>query len=122
VKIIQPATPGGPPIFIGASNSKGLARAAKYGDGYISVGLAPQHLAEVAARLHAQREAQGQSGHFPIYCQVEPPASVEDGRALVNSYREAGADGLVLAEPLGKSDGFPADEAITEAVLAEARG
>jgi len=121
VKIIRPATPGGPPIFIGASNSRGLRRAARYGDGYLSVGLKGEQLAEVVTDLRERRRAEGHSGHFPVYCQVEPPASVEDGRALVSGYREAGADGLVLAEPMGKRDGFPADEAITQAVLEEAR-
>jgi probable F420-dependent oxidoreductase len=121
VKVLQPATPGGPPIFVGASNSRGLRRAAKYGDGYLSVGLAPNQLAEVVQRLRERRRADGHEEHFPVYCQVEPPASAADGRTLVGGYREAGADGLVLAEPLGKRDGFPADEAITRAVLEEAR-
>lgn len=117
---LRPLTPGGPPIFIGASNALGVRRAALYGDGYLSVGLKPEQLAGVIPGIRARRLEAGHSEHFPVYCQVSPPESVEDGRELVRSYRDAGVDGLVLAEPMGKSNGFPADDAVSRAVLEEA--
>ncbi len=121
IKIVQPATPGGPPFFLGASNSRGLRRAALYGDGFISVGLTPDKLADTAQRLRERRAAAGRRGDFPIFCQVDPPASPESGRELVREFRNAGANGLILAEPMGKSHGFPPDDAITRAVIDEAQ-
>ncbi|HEY5625869.1 MAG TPA: TIGR03619 family F420-dependent LLM class oxidoreductase [Dehalococcoidia bacterium] len=121
IKIVQPATPDGPPFFLGASNSRGLRRAALYGDGFISVGLTPDRLADTAQRLREKRAAAGRDGDFPIFCQVDPPTSEEEGRELVDGLRKAGASGLILAEPMGRSDGFPQDDAITRAVIDAAR-
>jgi probable F420-dependent oxidoreductase len=120
VKILQPATKGGPPFFIGASTGKGLRRAALYGDGFLSTGIAPGSLKNIAAEMRARSTSEGHTANLPIYCQVEPPQSVDAGRELVASYREAGADGLILAEPLGRSDGFPVDDAISHASIEEA--
>jgi probable F420-dependent oxidoreductase len=122
IKVVQPATAGGPPFFIGASNSKGLRRAAFYGDGFLSVAMPPERIGEVSARLGEWRREAGRDGDFPIYCQVEPPASLESGRETVRAYREAGADGLIFAEPMGKRDGFPAEDEVSRAALQEASG
>jgi probable F420-dependent oxidoreductase len=121
VRIVQPVTPGGPPIYVGASNSKGLRRAALHGDGYISVGIEPDDLKAVIERLRERRSQAGREGPFPVFCQVRPPETVDAARLLVGHFRRAGADGLVVAEPMGKSDGFPEDDAVSLAMLAEAR-
>jgi len=116
-EMLLPATPGGPPIFIGASNARGLQRAALYGDGYLSVGLGPASLAGVLEGVRARYAEAGRTGHLPVFCQVFPPESPDAARELVTSHRDAGADGLILAEPLGKGDGFPRDDAISRALL-----
>jgi probable F420-dependent oxidoreductase len=121
IRILQPSTPGGPPFFLGASNSRGLRRAALYGDGFLSVGLTADSLPNTVQSLREKRAEAGRSGDFPIFCQVNPPASEESGRELIRNFRNAGADGIVLAEPMGRSDGFPADDVITHAILDEAR-
>ncbi|HUF54692.1 MAG TPA: TIGR03619 family F420-dependent LLM class oxidoreductase [Dehalococcoidia bacterium] len=122
VKILQPSTDGGPPFFIGASNSKGLRRAILHGDGFISVGTTPEALRGIAEDMRARRAEQGFTGDFPIYCQVNPPQAVDEGVALIRDYRDAGADGLVIAEPMGRGDGFPPADAISRAILEEAAG
>ncbi|HEY5639400.1 MAG TPA: TIGR03619 family F420-dependent LLM class oxidoreductase [Dehalococcoidia bacterium] len=121
IKVLQPVTPGGPPFFLGASNSRGVRRAALYGDGFLSVGLTPETLAATVPGLQEKRAAAGRGGDFPVFCQVEPPVTVDSGRQLVRDFRTAGADGRVLSEPMGKGDGFPQDPAITQAVLEEAK-
>ena len=51
VGLIRPLTPGGPPIFIGAGAPAGVRRAARFGDGFISVALPPETVAKLRSRL-----------------------------------------------------------------------
>jgi probable F420-dependent oxidoreductase len=96
VGIIKPATPGGPPIYLGAGGPAGLRRAAKYGDGFISVALQPPALAGLKQKLDDLRAEFGRTGPFPFLAQAAPPATAEDARAMARTYTEAGVDGLIL--------------------------
>jgi probable F420-dependent oxidoreductase len=115
--ILSPLTPGGPKIYIGASGPAGLKRVARLGDGYISVGMKPDMLANVKASLLGLRESFGRTGPFPVWAQVTPPESLDEAERLVAEYADAGADGLVLATPLADETGFPKDEVITLRLL-----
>jgi probable F420-dependent oxidoreductase len=96
VGLIKPSTPGGPPIYLGAGGPAGFRRAAKYGDGFISVALQPQALAGLKQRLEALRAELGRTGPFPFLAQAAPPATTEDARAMAKAYTDAGVDGLIL--------------------------
>ena len=115
--IVSPLTPGGPPIYIGASSPTGLKRVAKLGDGYIAVGMQPQMLANIRNTVLGMRESFGRTGPFPVWAQVVPPETLDDAERLVSEHAEAGADGLILATPLANETGFPKDEAITQKLL-----
>lgn len=112
VRLIEPLTPGGPPIYCGASGPAGLRRVAKLADGLIAVAVQPDMLANLRSRLAEMRAQFGRSGPFPIWVQVEPPQTLDAAKELVEGYAGAGTDGLILSTPLGERPGFPADESV----------
>jgi len=114
-------TPGGPPIYLGAVLPPGFRRAAKYGDGFIATNVKPADLATSVSRLAALREKYGRAGGFAIFVQTSPPATVDDARALVESYASAGATGLILTYDTPVPDAFLTAANVTEALLTTAR-
>lgn len=116
---IMPCTPGGPPVFMGASGPRGLRRAARFADGFIAVNLAPDALADIRNTLDGLTRAEGRE-RLPFYAQVAPPESVEEARMLVPAYREAGVDGIILARPIKPGNIPPPD--VAQALLEIAHG
>jgi probable F420-dependent oxidoreductase len=106
VGIVSPRTPGGPPIWLGGVLPPGLRRAAKYGDGFLATNVQPDRFAATRAKLDELRAKYGRTGDFPCYVQVSPPETVDEALALVQSFGDAGADGLILTYPGGVPDGF----------------
>lgn len=98
VGLIRPLTPGGPPIYVGGAGPPGINRAARYGDGFISVQLPPETIARLKARLGELRASFGRTGDFPLCSQVPAPATVDDARELVRQYRAVGVDSLIVSE------------------------
>jgi alkanesulfonate monooxygenase SsuD/methylene tetrahydromethanopterin reductase-like flavin-dependent oxidoreductase (luciferase family) len=96
VGLIKPATPGGPPIFVGAAGPAGLRRAARHGDGFISTALPVATLAKLRQRLDEMRSQFGREGPFPFFAQVTPPSSVAEAKEMLRDYADAGVDGLIL--------------------------
>jgi probable F420-dependent oxidoreductase len=117
VGLIKPIRPGGPPIYVGAGAPAGLRRAARYGDGFISVHLPPDSVARLRQNLDSMRVDFGRTGPFPIYTQAPAPPSVDEARKLVEAYSHAGADGLILTYPDPVPDTFLADPKIVRALL-----
>lgn len=106
VGIVAPLTPGGPPVWFGGVLPPGLRRAAKYGDGFLATNVRPERFAATRATLDALRARYGRTGDFPCYVQVAPPETIDDAKALVQSFGDAGADGLILTYAEGLPDGF----------------
>jgi probable F420-dependent oxidoreductase len=98
VGIVKPLTPGGPPIFVGAAGPAGLRRAARHGDGFISVMLPLDLIAKMRSRLDELRAEAGRTGDFPFYTQVAAPATAEAARSLVQSYAAVGVSSLIVSE------------------------
>jgi alkanesulfonate monooxygenase SsuD/methylene tetrahydromethanopterin reductase-like flavin-dependent oxidoreductase (luciferase family) len=121
VHLVKPRTPGGPPIWIGASNDAGLRRVARHADGFIAGNLPVDTIAQIKERLTADRQKLGRPGEFPVHAQVIPPETPEAAREMVDTYGKAGVDGLILAESLARAPGFPPEEAAA-ALLAAAHG
>lgn len=96
VGLIRPLTPGGPPIFVGAGATPGIRRAARYGDGFISVGLPPDTIARLRMRLADLRSEFGRTGEFPLYCQVSAPETEDEAAEVVRGYGAAGVDCLIV--------------------------
>jgi alkanesulfonate monooxygenase SsuD/methylene tetrahydromethanopterin reductase-like flavin-dependent oxidoreductase (luciferase family) len=106
VGLVKPATPGGPPIYLGAGGPAGLRRAAKFGDGFISVALQPVALAGLKQKLEELRTQFGRGGAFPFLAQAAPPATIDDARIMLKNYGEAGVDGLILTYEDDLPDAF----------------
>jgi probable F420-dependent oxidoreductase len=98
IGLVRPLTPGGPPIYVGAAASPGIRRAARYGDGFISVGVPPEAIAKLRARMDDLLTGFGRTGSFPIVAQVVAPTDADEAGALPGRYAEAGVSGLIVAE------------------------
>ena len=98
IGLVKPLTPGGPPIFVGAGGPAGLRRAARYGDGFISVMLPLDLIAKMRSRLDELRAEAGRTGDFPFYTQVAAPATAEEARSLVQGYAAVGVSSLIVSE------------------------
>lgn len=122
IGLIRPLTPGGPPIFVGAGAPAGVRRAARLGDGFISVGLPPETLAKIRGQIAEFRSAFGRSGDFPIYTQVSAPATADAARSLVQSYAAVGVSSLIVSEGATISGiGFLEREDVVRALIQSAR-
>jgi probable F420-dependent oxidoreductase len=117
IGIVQPATPGGPPIWVGGVLEPGLRRAARLADGFIAVGQEPAKLAELRRRLDALRAEYGRTGPFSFYAQALPPASIDDAKEMVRACAAAGVDGLVLTYADRVPDAFVAAADTTRALI-----
>jgi probable F420-dependent oxidoreductase len=96
--LVRPLTPGGPPIFVGAGGPAGVRRAARHGDGFISVALPPETVARIHRQIEEIRAGLGLSGKYSMYTQVSAPDGASAAADLVQRYAEAGADGLIVSE------------------------
>ena len=117
VGLIKPATPGGPPIYIGAGGPPGLRRAAKYGDGFIAVPLRLPALAGLRQKLDAMRAQFGREGPFPLLVQAAPPSTVPDAKTMVEQYSRAGVDGLILTYEDNLPEAFLRTRDVVQALI-----
>jgi probable F420-dependent oxidoreductase len=117
VGLVRPHTPGGPPIYLGAGSPAGLRRVAQHGDGFIAVTLPLDAVAVLRKQILDRRADLGKTGPFPVWVQVEPPETIEAARDVAKRYREAGMDGIILSEARAREAGFPADDAVSQALI-----
>jgi probable F420-dependent oxidoreductase len=117
VGLIKPATPGGPPIYLGAGGPPGLRRAAKYGDGFIAVALRPDALAGLKQKLEDMRAQFGRQGPFPFLAQAAPPTTPQDAKEMLAEYRAAGVDGLILTYTGDLPDAFLSTRDAVKAII-----
>lgn len=101
-----PRTPGGPPIYLGGQKARGIALAARAGDGWILPGTHAGNIpyfAEKRDALLAALEAAGRDpGGFDIVGQVMTHGTADSRREAVTLARglvEAGATHVVLGLP-----------------------
>ena len=117
VGLIKPATPGGPPIYVGAGGPPGLRRAAKYGDGFIAVALPVQALAGLRNKLDELRAQFGRQGPFPLLAQAAPPSTIADAKSMAADYSGAGVDGLILTYEDDLPDAFLRKRDVVQALI-----
>ncbi|EHI11677.1 LLM class F420-dependent oxidoreductase [Mycolicibacterium thermoresistibile] len=103
----KPLTRPHPPYLFGGHSRKALERAAARGQGWLSSGMSPERNAEAIAFLRRERRRLGVDDQ-PFECSTHLVGPVD--RGLVDAYREAGVDRLVV-RPWRK--GGQAVEAIT---------
>jgi alkanesulfonate monooxygenase SsuD/methylene tetrahydromethanopterin reductase-like flavin-dependent oxidoreductase (luciferase family) len=114
--LVKPLTPGGPPIYLGAGSPAGIRRVARYGDGFIAVTLPVEAAMFMRKQVIDLREKEGLLP-IPVWVQVEPPETIEQARDIGTRYREAGIDGIILSEARARGAGFPADDAVSRALI-----
>lgn len=86
-----------PPILVAGDGEKAVARAARFGDGWVSIGLAVD---DVAARLEALGElAEKYERPRPSVTIVAPQVDADLATAVAQlaAYEEAGVERLILA-------------------------
>lgn len=98
--------PARPPIYIGGSPPHAWKRAAKFGDGWLPMGMSPQRLPQARAAYGEICEAAGKPlgeivvmGGLPLN---DPNAAAQ----TLNDFREAGAARFVLGGRYADSDGY----------------
>jgi probable F420-dependent oxidoreductase len=117
IGLIRPATPGGPPIYVGAGGPAGIRRAAKYGDGFIAVTLPLAALAGLRRKLDEMRAEFGREGPFPLLVQAAPPSTSDDARSMVTEYARAGVDGVILTYEEDLPDAFLRNRDVVRALI-----
>ena len=98
--------PRKPPVLIGGGPPHALRRAARYGDGWLPMGLAPQKLAK---HLATYREFCAEEGRPPGPATVMGGLPLNDREAAADTlaaYAEAGADRFVHGGRYADADEF----------------
>jgi probable F420-dependent oxidoreductase len=94
-----------PPIWIAGNSDAALARAARHGDGWHGIDLAPAELATRVARLHARCDTLGRDP-ARVRVTLRRRAAPEALRRDLDAYRAAGLGDLVVGLPrAGTPDG-----------------
>jgi probable F420-dependent oxidoreductase len=122
VGLVKPFTPGGPPVYLGAGSPAGIRRVARHGDGFIAVTLPLPGVVALRDQILAKRSELGKTEPLPVWVQVEPPETIEAAQDIGARYREAGMDGIILSEARAREAGFPADDAVSHALIETATG
>src|SRR5215472_3208850 len=91
--------PGRPiPIVIGGNSRSALRRAARFGDGWHGVRLAPEQVHEAVRRLHADvADANRDPAGFRVV--MRTTVNPEDAGRELESYAAAGVDELIVEVP-----------------------
>ena len=91
--------PGRPiPIVIGGNSRSALRRAARFGDGWHGVRLAPEQVREAVRRLHADvADANRDPAGFRVVLRTS--VNPEDAGRELESYAAAGVDELIVEVP-----------------------
>jgi probable F420-dependent oxidoreductase len=98
--------PRRPPIFVGGAPPHALARAARFGDGWMPIGGEPAHLAPSIERLRALAAEAGRPTPEVVAMTILPLDEPAAARARVAAYADAGVTRIVHAAGRYDLDGF----------------
>ncbi len=102
-----------PPVILGGMGPNVIKRVAAWGDGWMPIGLPPDGVREARAQLDQLAKEKGRNpGKISITVMIGAPPGGEEpaldmipGRDLLQAYRDAGADRVVVSLPtLRESD------------------
>jgi len=96
-----------PPVIIGGMGPNVMKRVASWGDGWMPIGMAPDGVEPSRKEIARLAKEQGREPRrISITVMTGAPPGMEapmldlmPGRALLNAYRDAGADRVVIAVP-----------------------
>ncbi len=106
VGIVSPLTAGGPPIFVGALNDAGMRRAARYADGFISVGQPLEVITNMRDTIASLRSKYNRTSPFEVWTQAPPPDDIAAAKQMAHDYNAARIDGVILTYASGVPDAF----------------
>lgn len=104
----KPAQKPHPPIHVGGNSDAALARVAAYGDGWYGYGLDPEAAGERVRRLGAELERHGRALE-DVDVSVCAEVGEAPNRGLLERYRDAGVEQVVLLVMPAALDGFLAE-------------
>jgi probable F420-dependent oxidoreductase len=87
-----PAQPGGVPIVIGGHSPAAIRRAARLGDGFYPIGVGPEELAAVLARMRRQAE---EAGRDPAAIEVTAGGTMK--LDVARRYEDLGVSRLLIS-------------------------
>jgi probable F420-dependent oxidoreductase len=90
--------PSRPPILIGGAAPHAIARAVKYGDGWMPMGLKPDVLKPLVEDLKEKMNAVGKPDPEVIVMSGLPLSDRNQCQETIHAYQEAGATTLVYAQ------------------------
>jgi probable F420-dependent oxidoreductase len=91
-----------PPVWVAGNSDAALDRAARHGDGWHGIDLAPDELAAHVARLRAACAAQGRDPDA-VRVTLRRSAPLDVLRRELDAYRAAGVEDVVVSLPRGGS-------------------
>ena len=100
--------PPRPPILIGGAGPHALARATRYGDGWMPMLSAPGQLAAPIAELRERFEAAGKGQPEVVTFGHLPPGDLAAGLGLLEGLAEVGVTGFVQGLRYATADEFAA--------------
>jgi hypothetical protein len=109
----QPVQRPHPPVIIGGMGPNVVKRVAAWGDGWMPIGMPPDGVAQSRKEIDRLAKEQGRdAGHISITVMTGAPPGMEEpmpdlmpARAVLDAYRDAGTDRVVIAVPtLGRTD------------------
>ncbi len=98
--------PAKPPIYVGGAAPHALVRAARYGEGWLPMGLDPEPLGEAMAEYRRITEELGRPAGRVTLMRGLPIGNADAARALVDAYRALGLERLVCAVRYNDADGY----------------
>jgi probable F420-dependent oxidoreductase len=102
-----------PPVIIGGMGPNVMKRVAMWGDGWMPIGMAPDGVTQSRAEIgRMAKEADRDPSKISITVMTGAPPGMEmpmldlmPNRSLIDAYRDAGTDRLVIAVPTLGRDG-----------------
>jgi probable F420-dependent oxidoreductase len=108
----KPVQKPGPPVIIGGMGPNVLRRVAGWGDGWMPIGLPPDGVATSRAEIGRLAREAGRDAPIGITVMIGAPPGMEEAaldmlpsREVLEAYREAGADRVVVSIPTLAKDG-----------------
>jgi probable F420-dependent oxidoreductase len=109
----KPVQRPGPPVIVGGMGPNVTKRVARWGDGWMPIGLPPDDVAKARADIaRMAREHDRDPAAISITVMVGAPPGMEEsaldflpGRDVIAAYRDAGVDRVVVSIPTLDRDG-----------------
>lgn len=98
--------PDKPPVYVGGAAPHALRRAARYGDGWLPMGLDPESLGAAMVDYRQMTEELGRPAGRVTLMRGLPLSKADEARALLSRYEALGLERLVCAVRYDDASGY----------------